>query len=81
MKEKQATIEDMGFERMLSVKDVKDVLGVSYGVVLGHIRNGLIRAYKATGEQVRREDVHDGCYGLRVKPSDLRAYLNDVLVK
>jgi hypothetical protein len=80
MKEKQ-TVEDMGFERMLTIKDVRDVLGVSYGVILGHIRNGYIRAYKATGEPVRREEVLDGCYGLRVKPSDLREYLNDVLVK
>lgn len=78
---KEQSIEDMGFERMLTVKDVRDVLGVSYGVILGHIRNGLIRAYKATGEPVRREEVRDGCYGLRVKPSDLREYLNDVLVK
>ena len=81
MKEQQTTIEDMGFERMLTVKDVRDVLGVSYGVILGHIRNGLIRAYKATGEPIRREEVRDGCYGLRVKPSDLREYLENALVK
>ncbi len=81
VKDRQQTIEDMGFERMLSIKDVKDVLGVSYGIVLGHIRNGLIRAYKATGEPVSREEVGDGCYGLRIKPSDLREYLSNVLVK
>ncbi len=38
IREKQA-IEDMGFERMLTLKDLRDVLGVSYGVVLGHISN------------------------------------------
>ena len=80
IREKQ-TIEDMGFERMLTLKDLRDVLGVSYGVVLGHIRNGHIRAYKATGEPVRREEVQDGVYGLRVRPSDLREYLDNVLVK
>lgn len=78
---KEQSIEDMGFERMLTMKDVRDVLGISYGVILGHIRNGHIRAYKATGEPVSREEVGDGCYGLRVKPSDLREYLSTVLVK
>ena len=80
IKERQ-TIEDMGFERMLTLKDVKDVLGISYGVILGHIRNGLIKAYKATGDPVRRDELHDGSYGLRVKPSDLREYLNNIEVK
>ena len=78
---KEQTIADMGFERMLTMKDVRDVLGVSYGVILGHIRNGHIRAYKATGDPVGREEVGDGCYGLRVKPSDLREYLEHALIK
>ncbi len=32
------------FEEMLTMKDVRDVLGVSYGVILGHIRKGHLRA-------------------------------------
>ncbi len=76
----ELTGED-NFEDMLTLKEVRDVLGISYGVILGHVRNGYLRAYKVTGEPVRREEVGDKTYGLRFKPSDLRAYLSTVLVK
>ncbi len=69
------------FEEMLSLRDVKDILGVSYGVVLGQIRNGLLDAHKVTGEPIRRDEVHDGTYGLRVKPSALRDYLSKTRIQ
>ncbi len=69
------------FEDMLTLKEVRDVLGVSYGVILGHVRNGYLRAYKVTGERISRDEVGDKTLGLRVKPSDLREYLTASLVK
>ena len=69
------------FEDMLSLKEVRDVLGVSYGVILGHIRNGHLRAHKVTGEPIGRDAVGDETFGIRVKPSDLREYLSVTLIK
>ncbi len=67
-------------EELMTIKDVKRVLGTSYGVILAHVSRGLIPAYKVTGEPVRREEVSENTTGLRFKPSDVRAYLNSVLV-
>lgn len=68
------------FERMLTMKDVRDVLGVSYGVILGLIRGGELRAYKATGEPVSRERLEHG-YGIRIDPADFREFLDSRLIK
>lgn len=68
------------FERMLTMKDIRDVLGISYGVILGLIQDGELRAYKATGNPVARERLEHG-YGLRFDPTDLRDFLNRRLVK
>lgn len=67
-------------ERMLTMKDVRDVLGVSYGVIIGLIRDGELRAYKATGEPVSREELEHG-YGLRFDLTDFREFLNKRIVK
>ena len=69
------------FEDMLTLKEVRDVLGVSYGVILGHIRNGHLTAYKVTGEPISRDEVGDKTLGIRVRPSDLREYLTNILIK
>ena len=69
------------FEDMLTLKDVRDILGVSYGVILGHIRNGQLRANKVTGVPIDRDEVTGKTFGIRVKPSDLREYLAKTLIK
>ena len=76
----EPTRADM-FEDMLTLKEVRDVLGVSYGVILGHIRNGHLTAYKVTGEPISKGEVGDKTFGLRVKPSDLRQYLSTTLIR
>lgn len=68
-------------EDMLTLKEVRDVLGVSYGIILGHIWNGYLRAYKVTGEPISKDEVGDKTFGIRVKPSDLREYLALTLIK
>ncbi len=67
-------------EEMLTLKDVKDVLGLSYGVILGHVRDGKLKAYKVTGQPINKQDVGDKTFGIRVKPSDLRDYLATTLI-
>lgn len=68
-------------EELLTIKDVKRVLGISYGVIIAHVKQGLIPAYKVTGEPVSRSEVTQSTSGLRFEPSDVREYLNKVLVK
>jgi hypothetical protein len=69
------------FEEMLTLKEVRDILGISYGVSLGQIRNGHLRAYKVTGPPIGKHDVGDNTLGIRVRPSDLRQYLTATLIK
>lgn len=72
---KEATIEQMGFERLMSMKDVRDILGVSYGVIYGLVQDGRLNAVKVTGEPVSRHEVDDKLMGLRFKPSEVRRFL------
>ena len=78
MPKEQTTTE---LERMLSIKDVRDILGVSYGVIYGLIRDGRLRCGKVTGEPISKDEVGESTWGLRFKPSDVREYLNNASVK
>ena len=80
LREKQ-NVEDLGFERMLSMKDVRDILGVSYGVIYNMIRTGELTAVKVTGEPVSRFEVDQDTFGLRFKPSDVIIFLQHHLIK
>ena len=62
-------------ERMLSMKDVRDILGVSYGVIYGLIRDGKLKAVRVTGEPVSHDAVDDSVLGLRFRPTDIREFL------
>ncbi len=79
-REKQ-NVEDLEFERMLTMKDVRDILGVSYGVIYGLIRDGKLTAVRVTGEPISRYEVDDTLLGLRFNPSDVRSFLQHQLIK
>ena len=68
-------------ERMMSIRDVRDILGVSYGVIYGLIQDGKLRCWKVTGEPISKDEVGESTWGLRFKPSDVREYLNNASVK
>ncbi len=80
LRERQ-TVEDLGFERMLTMKDVRDIFGVSYGVIYAMIRSGELPAVKVTGEPIIRDEVDDKQLGLRFRPSDVRRFLQHQLIK
>lgn len=69
------------FEELMNLRDVKNILGVSYALVLSRIREGLLPAYKVTGEPIRCEDVNESMYGLRIRPSDLEDFLYYIKVQ
>jgi hypothetical protein len=77
MSEEQTT-EDL--EHMLSMKDVRDILGVSYGVIYGLIQDGKLRCWKVTGEPISKHEVGERTWGLRFRLSDVREYLKNASV-
>ena len=64
-----------GLERLLNMKDVRDILGVSYGVIYELIRDGKLEAVRVTGEPVSQDAVDDTVLGLRFRPTDIRESL------
>ena len=76
---KEQTTEEL--QRMLNMKDVRDILGVSYGVIYGHIRDGKLKAVRVTGEPVSRHAIDGTVQGLRFKPSDVRDFLQNQAIK
>ena len=62
-------------ERMLNMKDVRDILGVSYGVIYGLIREGKLKAVRVTGEPISKDAVNDTMLGLRFRPTEVRDFL------
>ena len=68
-------------ERMLNMKDVRDILGVSYGVIYGLIREGRLRAVRVTGDPVSRDTINDTVLGLRFRPTDVREFLRNQTIK
>ena len=66
---------------MLSMKDVRDILGVSYGVIYDLIREGRLKAIRVTGEPVSRHEIDDTVHGLRFRPSDVREFLQNQAIK
>ena len=62
-------------ERMLNMKDVRDILGVSYGVIYGLIREGKLKAVRVTGEPISKDAVNDSVLGLRFRPTEVREFL------
>ncbi len=80
-KQRKQGTEAMVFERLFSMKDVRDILGVSYGVIYGLIESGKLRAVKITGEPVPKEFIDHSIQGLRFYPSDLRQFLTDQTIK
>ena len=74
-------LEDLGLERMLTMKQVRDILGVSYGVIYALIRDDKLQAVKVTGEPVSREEVDDAVLGLRFSPTAVRQFLQNQTVK
>jgi excisionase family DNA binding protein len=76
---KEQTAEEL--ERLMTMKDVRDILGVSYGVIYGLIRDGRLRAVRVTGEPISRHEIDDTVQGLRFRPSDVREFLQYQLIK
>lgn len=68
-------------EQLLTIREVKGILGISYGVIYSLIRDGKLRCWKVTGEPISKVEVGESTWGLRFRPSDVREFLNQAIVK
>jgi hypothetical protein len=65
----------MNMTRMLNIREVRDVLGLSYLGVIQLVQRGDLRAYKYVGGPVNRYEVRDETKGLRFRESDIEEML------
>jgi len=68
-------------EEMMNIREVCKVLGVSPTTVIDLVATGELPAYRVLGTQIDKEIVSYDSRGLRFKPTDLREYLSQVLIK
>jgi excisionase family DNA binding protein len=68
-------------EEMMNIREVSKMLGISPATVIDLIASGKLPAYRVLGTQVDEESVTYDSRGLRFKPSDLREYLSQALIK
>ena len=68
--------------RMMNIREVRDVLGLSYDEVIRLVRNGSLRTYRYVGgSPATRSEVNFNTKGLRFKSEDVEALLETSLVK
>ena len=69
-------------DRMLNVKDVRQLLGLSAFEVLNLVKSGRLRSYRYVGNgPVSRSEVGEQTGGLRFRESDVEQMLEASLVK
>ncbi len=68
-------------EELLTIREVKNILGVSYGIIYGLVQDEKLRCWKVTGEPVSKYEVGESSWGLRFRPSDVRTFLDHALIQ
>ena len=69
-------------DKMLSIKDVRNRLGLSAYEVINLVQTGRLRAYRYAGTgPVRRDEITTFTSGLRFRDSDIEELLEASLVK
>ena len=69
------------FDQMLSVREVRQVIGCSWKFVIQLVREGRLEAFDITGRVIDRSAVDENSHGLRITPSSLQTYLKSIKVK
>ena len=66
------------FQTMMSIKDVKMVLGLSVRVVIELVQAGRLPAYKIAGEPIKDpSEIDADTHGLRFLPSDVEDFIKN----
>lgn len=69
------------FDPMLSVRDVRNIIGCSWNFVIQLIIEGKLEAFDITGKTIDRESINENSHGLRITPSSLSDYLDSTKLK
>ncbi len=64
---------------LLSVRDVRTILGVSVGQVLRLVKDGRLDGFGLDGP-MRRNEVTQDTFGVRITPSSLQRYLEEIKI-
>ncbi len=71
------TYEQLGYSQLLNMKDVRDLLGVSYEFIYELIRQDRLKAIGLNGEPVDARFVDDRTRSLRFYPQDVREFIKN----
>ena len=66
--------------RMLNIREVCDVLGLSYAEVIKLVQSGYLRAYKYVGGLASKDEITFDSRGLRFRNSDIEQMLDASLI-
>ena len=69
------TYEQLGYSQSVNIKDVRDLLGVSYEFIYELIREGRLKAVCLNGKPVGAEEVDKDTRSLRFYPQDVREFI------
>lgn len=68
-------------DELLTIRDLKRILGVSPGVIIGFVQRGDLPAYRFAGGRVDRVAVTPETQGLRFEIRDVRALMRQQMVR
>ncbi len=66
--------------KMLNIREVREILGLSYGEVIRLVREDKLQAYKYVGGPVNREELGLDTKGLRFRDKDINDLLEESLI-
>lgn len=66
---------------LIPLYEVRKMFGLSWPKLMQIVKAGQLQVISASGERIALEDVDDSTRGLRVLPSDLKAYIESMKVK
>lgn len=66
--------------KMLNIREVREILGLSYGEVIRLVKEDKLRAYKYVGGPVNRANLEEDTKGLRFKDKDINELLEESLI-
>jgi hypothetical protein len=68
------------FSRLMSIRDVRNALGLSSARVIALIRDGEFDCYNVSGNPIERSTINEDTRGVRITPESLRDYMNSIKI-
>jgi hypothetical protein len=68
------------FSKLLSIRDVRNTLGLSSARVVNLIRSGEFDCYNVSGRPIERSEITEFTRGVRITPESLRDYMTRIKI-